>query len=131
MEQAYAALQAVSTNEVPPLEQLRPQLEEGLRRQAVEEIETSLLTGADITFYGPDGKPRSGEKATGGDQNADGAAPSTGQTQEGAAMDPASTTDQTQAKTDQAGGNSQTGGALTAPGASEKGTGGAETSTGN
>ncbi|GGF75173.1 hypothetical protein GCM10011402_29820 [Paracoccus acridae] len=130
VEQAYAALQAVSTNEVPPLEQLRPQLEEGLRRQAVEEIETSLLTGADITFYGPDGKPRSGQQAT-GDQDADGAAATTGQPQQGAAMDPASTTDQTQAKTDQAGGDSQTGGAPTAPGASEKGAGGAETTTGN
>ncbi|MBL3675775.1 hypothetical protein [Paracoccus aerius] len=129
VEQAYAALQAVSSNEVPPLEQLRQQLEEGLRRQAFEEIETSLLTGADITFYGPDGKPRSGQQAT-GDQNADGAAATTDQPQEGA-TNPASTAEQTQAKTGQTGGDTQTEGAPTAPAATGNGTGGAEITPGN
>lgn len=87
VDQAYAALKAVSTDEVPPLDEVRTQLEQGLRRQAVEQIERSLLTGADITFYGPDGKPRPGPQAS-GDGGADGAAAAADQT--GAAADPGS-----------------------------------------
>lgn len=60
VDQAYAALQAITTGELPPLEQLRGEIEQNLRRQAMEEIQTSLLTGADITFFGPDGQPRAG-----------------------------------------------------------------------
>lgn len=58
VDQAYAALGAITTGDLPPLEQVRPQIEENLRRQAIEELQATLLTGADLTFYGPDSQPR-------------------------------------------------------------------------
>ena len=43
--------------QVPPLEAVRPQIEQQLRQQAPGEIRASLREGADITFYGPEGQP--------------------------------------------------------------------------
>ena len=113
VEQAHAALQAVTSDDVPPLDQVRSQIEESLRRLAVKDIEASLLTGADITFYGPDGKPRSGQ------QDAGGAGSDTGQPPEGAAMG--------QADADQAGAAGQDADAPADPASPEDGTSGAQT----
>lgn len=43
--------------DVPPLETVRPQIEQQLRQQALGEIRASLHEDAQITFYGPEGEP--------------------------------------------------------------------------
>lgn len=78
VDQAYAGLQAITTGELPPLEQLRGEIEQNLRRQAMEEIQTSLLEGADVTFFGPDGQPRARTGQTGAAGQGGGADSETG-----------------------------------------------------
>lgn len=65
VDQAYAGLQAIATGEVPPLERIRPQIEQRLRQQAIADLRASLLAEADITLFGPDGQPREGGAAGG------------------------------------------------------------------
>ena len=88
VDQAYAALQAITTGELPPIEQLRGEIEQNLRRQAMEEVQNTLLTGADVTFFGPDGQPRAGTGQTGGAGQASGTGSETG-----AGAEPGSGTD--------------------------------------
>ena len=47
----------------PPLEAVRPQIEQHLRRQALEELRTQLREGADIVLYDPTGKPVEGSSS--------------------------------------------------------------------
>lgn len=75
VDQAYAGLEAMAGDQpLPPLEELRPQLEQSLAQQAFGEIQASLLSNADITVYGPDGQPLeqptagAGGQASGGEQ---------------------------------------------------------------
>jgi len=84
VNQAYAALQAITTGQLPPLEQLRGRIEQNLRRQAMEEIQRSLLADADITLFGADGQPRAGGGQMGGTgQGADASAQAGGAEQGG------------------------------------------------
>lgn len=67
VEQAYAGLQAVAGDQpVPALEQIRPQIEQSLAQQAVNDIRASLLADAEITLYGPDGQPVDQQAGAGG-----------------------------------------------------------------
>ena len=47
----------------PPLEAVRPQIEQHLRRRALEELRTQLREGADIVLYDPTGKPVEGSSS--------------------------------------------------------------------
>lgn len=57
VQQSYDTAQAQGQADLPPLEAVRPQIEEHLRRQAVEGLRTRLREGADIVLYDPTGKP--------------------------------------------------------------------------
>lgn len=52
-----AAQAAGDGAQVPPLEQVRPMIEQQLRMQALRNIQASLTEDADVTFYGPTGQP--------------------------------------------------------------------------
>ena len=54
---AYAGLQAIATEEVPPLEQIRSQIQQSLAQQAMNDLQGSLLSNTQVTIYGPDGQP--------------------------------------------------------------------------
>ena len=51
--------------EPPSLEDMRPQLEDGLSDQIIQEIVLEIREGADIVIYGPDGQPLETDAATG------------------------------------------------------------------
>lgn len=55
--------QAQGPKDLPPLEAVRPQIEQHLRRQAMEELRTQLRKGADIVFYDLTGKPVEGSSS--------------------------------------------------------------------
>lgn len=55
--QTYDGLVTRSEQAMPPLEDLRPQIEQHLRQQALQEIRASLRDDAQIVVYGPDGRP--------------------------------------------------------------------------
>lgn len=57
VQQLYGQLQQNAETELPPLEDLRPQIEQQLQRQAVEDIRTGLEDDVRVVFYGPDGQP--------------------------------------------------------------------------
>ena len=109
VQQTYDALQGQSEQELPPLDQVRPQVEELLRRQAIGTIRADLQQGADITFYGPGGQPMQPQTApAGGDQSQTGETAGAG-TDTGAATGTGTGTDTgTDATQDQnEGGNGQ------------------------
>ncbi len=54
----YDQLKAANPDaQVPPLDQVRPQVEQRARQMAFAEVRTELQKDADVTFYGPDGEP--------------------------------------------------------------------------
>ncbi|MGR3249223.1 MAG: hypothetical protein ACU0DH_00480 [Paracoccus sp. (in: a-proteobacteria)] len=57
VQQSYDTAQAQGQTDLPPLEAVRPQIEQHLRRQAVEELRTQLREGADIVLFDPTGQP--------------------------------------------------------------------------
>ena len=86
VEAAYAGLEAVAGDQpVPPLEQIRPQIQQSLAQQALSEIQGSLLSDAQITLYGPDGQPLdqqgNGGQTSGGGQGTTGGDAAGGQDQ--------------------------------------------------
>jgi len=75
---AYDALQATSTQELPPLEQVRPQIEQQLRQQAYADLQTQLQQGADIVFYDASGNAVTPQSGSGQGNGFDAAANSGG-----------------------------------------------------
>ncbi|MGX9857043.1 hypothetical protein ACR03S_16655 (plasmid) [Limimaricola variabilis] len=71
---AYDALQATSTQELPPLEQVRPQIEQQLRQQAYADLQTQLQKGADIVFYDASGNAVTPQSGSGQGNGSDAAA---------------------------------------------------------
>lgn len=67
---AYDALAAASEQELPPLDKVRPQIEQQLRQQAFAEVRASLQKGAEITFFNANGEPLTEEEMSKG-QNSD------------------------------------------------------------
>jgi hypothetical protein len=65
--QAFEKAKAVSPSPDVTLEQVRPQIEEALRQQAVREISAELRQDAQIVFYDPTGNPLPQASAGAGD----------------------------------------------------------------
>lgn len=57
VQQSYDQAQQQGQQDLPPLADVRPQIEQHLRRQAAEELRTRLREGADIVLYDPAGQP--------------------------------------------------------------------------
>ncbi|TGN43640.1 hypothetical protein E4L95_20445 [Paracoccus liaowanqingii] len=57
VQQSYDDAQAQGQQDLPPLEDLRPQIEQHLRSQAVEDLRIQLREGADIVLYDATGRP--------------------------------------------------------------------------
>ncbi|WP_209313645.1 hypothetical protein [Jannaschia formosa] len=57
VQQAYTDLQSTSQQELPPLEQIRPQIEQHLRQLGMQEIAARLQQGADIVLFDAAGQP--------------------------------------------------------------------------
>lgn len=57
VEQTYENVQDQFGDDVPPMAEIRPQLEEEVRRQAFLDLSATLQENADVTLYGPDGEP--------------------------------------------------------------------------
>lgn len=68
VQQAYDEASAQSQQALPPIEQVRPQIEQHLRQQAVQDIRTRLSEGADVVLYDATGRPmpQSGQGTQGG-----------------------------------------------------------------
>ena len=71
VQQFYSDLQTGSEEEIGALDQVRPQIEQHLRRQALADIRTTLQEGADITLYGPGGEPVEPQTAGGAQDTGD------------------------------------------------------------
>ncbi|AZQ68822.1 PDZ domain-containing protein [Silicimonas algicola] len=88
VQRTYETIQPRGGAAVPPLEQLRPQIEQHLRQQAAQEIRNRLRQGAEIVLYGPGGQPvsetrsGSGQEQLSGTQSSSGSADATGTTAE-------------------------------------------------
>lgn len=57
VQQYYDEAKAQGGENFPPLEEVRPQIEQHLRQQQMSELRTSLREGADVVLYGPNGEP--------------------------------------------------------------------------
>jgi hypothetical protein len=57
VQEAHDQLSRTSSGELPPLEQVRPQIEQHLRQQAPADIRQRLGERGDVIFYGPSGQP--------------------------------------------------------------------------
>ena len=57
VKSTYDAVKANTAGEFPALDQVRPQIENQLRQQAFMSVSERLKREADVTLYGPDGKP--------------------------------------------------------------------------
>ncbi|MCZ4260595.1 SurA N-terminal domain-containing protein [Limimaricola sp. G21655-S1] len=71
---AYDALQATNTQELPPLEKVRPQIEQQLRQQAYADLQTQLQQSADIVFYDASGNAVTPQSGSGQNNGSDAAA---------------------------------------------------------
>ncbi|MBJ3761302.1 hypothetical protein ILP92_00865 [Maribius pontilimi] len=58
VQAAYDEIADNATTEVPPLEAVRPQIEQQLRQQAMRDLRNTLGDSVEIVYYGPDGQPR-------------------------------------------------------------------------
>lgn len=87
---AYDALQATSTQELPPLEQVCSQIEQQLRQQAYANIQTQLQQGADIVFYDASGNAVTPQSGSGQGNGSDAAANSGGSSDSSQSSDGAS-----------------------------------------
>ena len=57
VQQVYKGAQAQGAQNLPPVEDVRPQIEQHLRQQAMQDIQMRLREGADVVFYDPTGRP--------------------------------------------------------------------------
>ena len=57
VEDTYGQVQSQLGDQAPPLEEIRPQIEQEVRRQAFLGISDELQSGAEVTLFGPDGEP--------------------------------------------------------------------------
>lgn len=79
IQQTYDQLTQTAEGEAPPLEQVRPQIEQHLRQQAVADIRQNLAEGVSIVLYDPSGNPvemssggGQGQQGSGGGSNSSG-----------------------------------------------------------
>ncbi len=78
VQQAYDQAQSEGAQELPPLEEVRPQIEQYLRQQALQEIRTRLTEGADIVLYDPTGRPVEQQSSGAASSNASGSEATSG-----------------------------------------------------
>ena len=64
VQEAYEKAQSDSTEELPPIEEVRPQIERFLRQQAMQGIQIRLRDSADIVLYDSTGQPVQQKDAT-------------------------------------------------------------------
>lgn len=57
VQRVYSDLKSNAQQPVPPLEQVRPQIEQHLRQQNMQEIAMRLQEGADVVIFDASGKP--------------------------------------------------------------------------
>ncbi|WP_265499683.1 hypothetical protein [Paracoccus beibuensis] len=57
VQQYYDEAKAQGGEEFPPLEEVRPQIEQHLRQQQMVELRTNLREGANVVLYDPAGQP--------------------------------------------------------------------------
>nr|WP_111298238.1 hypothetical protein [Paracoccus saliphilus] len=57
VQQSYDEAASQGQQDLPPIEVVRPQIEQHLRQQAMQDIRTQLREGADIVLYDPTGRP--------------------------------------------------------------------------
>jgi hypothetical protein len=57
VQRIYDELSASSAEALPSVDQVRPQIEQHLRQQAMMDIRAQLQQGADVVFYDPAGQP--------------------------------------------------------------------------
>ena len=57
VQQAYEDAQAQGAENLPPIDEVRPQIEQYLRQQAMQEIASMLRQDADVVFYDATGRP--------------------------------------------------------------------------
>lgn len=58
VQAAYDEAAANTTEEIPPLDDVRPQIEQQLQQRRLIEIRDELKSEFDVVYYGPDGEPR-------------------------------------------------------------------------
>lgn len=58
VQQMYDEIKANTDQELPPLEDVRVQIEQQLRQDAFTTLQEELRSDVEIVFYGPDGKPQ-------------------------------------------------------------------------
>lgn len=58
VQQMYDEIKANTDQEIPPLEDVRVQIEQQLRQDAFNTLQEDLRSDVEIVFYGPDGKPQ-------------------------------------------------------------------------
>tara|TARA_R110002020_G_scaffold18931_16_gene65480 strand:+ start:3772 stop:4617 length:846 start_codon:yes stop_codon:yes gene_type:complete len=69
VQTAYDEAKSAGQQDLPPIEQVRPQIEEFLRQQTMQQIRSELRRGADVVLYSPTGQPI-GQGGTSGDSSA-------------------------------------------------------------
>lgn len=57
VQDAYDTVEQRLGDQTPPLDQIRPQIEDQLRQQAFQDIASNLQKNADVVFYGSNGEP--------------------------------------------------------------------------
>lgn len=58
VQSAYGEAAASTEQEIPPLEEVRPQIEQQLQQRRLIEIRDELKSEIEVVYYGPDGEPR-------------------------------------------------------------------------
>jgi hypothetical protein len=72
VQAAYDEIAAQTEEEVPPLEAVRPQVEQQVRQRKLAEIRDELRQQMEITYYGPDGEPQESAPAGGSGSDSQG-----------------------------------------------------------
>ncbi len=57
VQETYDRIASQTEQEVPPLDAVRPQIEQQLRQERLGQVRDELVQGVEITYYGPDGQP--------------------------------------------------------------------------
>lgn len=73
VERIYGTLQPQGNQAVPPMSELRPQIEQQLRQQAMQAIGNMLRQDATVVFYDPSGQPIQQDETQAGQDTESGA----------------------------------------------------------
>ncbi|MFZ3585156.1 hypothetical protein ACOI1H_23920 [Loktanella sp. DJP18] len=65
VQRVYDEAQAEGQENLPAIDEVRPQIEQFLLQRAMQDIQLSLRDGADIVFYDPTGKPAQPQQGQG------------------------------------------------------------------